>query len=233
MSSSSSTNSARTVFEDFLLAEYANLAQAFFSAGTTITQFFQHYLLALGIPLTAFGVAAKVSDGVLAFATLRQTDAGQYLGTLFLVVAATGLCVALYIINLRLDALLYARAVNGLRGYFYDRESLREDGRKKLNSLPAGGKLPKYFETWFFLPVVLAMAMLNSAYLLLGLLLATSGRFGMIWAGVYVVIHVAAYYLLTLDREHRYLREAPAVPSSEPGPSPLDPQADGPPIPAA
>ena len=31
-----------------------------------------------------------------------------------------GVCILIYIINLRLDAILYARAVNSIRKYFYD-----------------------------------------------------------------------------------------------------------------
>src|SRR5262245_26042306 len=91
---------ARDDYSKFLLAEYSNIAQAFFNSGTTITQFFQYYLLALSVPITLAGVILKVTAGSLNIEQLQGTATASFLASFLLAIAFAGLCMMAYIINI-------------------------------------------------------------------------------------------------------------------------------------
>lgn len=193
-------------FERFMLGEYSNLAQAFFSAGTTITQFFQYYLIALGVPLTAAGIAVKVSTGTIDVQQLEQSRVAGPLGWFFVIVGVVGWLIAGYITNLRLDALLYAHSVNGIRNYFYTLKDLPREIEVRYRVLPRDVDQPGLFEPRFFLFVVLSFALLNGVYIALGLILLTHGRF-VVTVGVFavsVIAHVVLYALLADRRKSDY-----------------------------
>jgi hypothetical protein len=214
-----SSTAQKTPFEEFLLIEYTNLAQAFFSAATSITQFFQYYLLALGVPLTAVGVIAKLSNGKLE--EIQVSGVSAVLGALFLVVSVVGVCVATYIMNLRFDALLYARAVNGIRRYFYGKSTLQKEMTMKTRVLYIDVDKPLFFEGFIFLPVVFAFAVLNSAYLFLGVSLLKVGILcASLFTGVFFVGHVVWYGILAGRREKTHkswaLRDYETTPQDQP-----------------
>ena len=205
MSEESSSNDDGP-FERFMLGEYSNLAQAFFSAGTTITQFFQYYLIALGVPLTAAGIAVKVSTGTIDIQQLEQSTVAGPLGWFFVIVGVVGWLIAGYITNLRLDALLYARSVNGICNYFYTLEDLPREIEVRYRVLPRDVDQPGLFEPRFFLFVVLSFALLNGVYIALGLILLTNGRF-VVTVGVFavsVIAHVVLYAFLADRRKSDY-----------------------------
>jgi len=200
-----SAGKTKKKFDDFLLTEYANLAQAFFSAASGITQFFQYYLLALGVPLTAAGVILRVSTGSVDLVQLVKKPVSILLGSFFLLVGLVGFGMALYIINLRLDALLYARAVNGIRRYFYDNSPLSSEEIKKYRVLPALTTKPAFFELRFFFPVVTVFGILNSTYLSLGLFLLTD-NWWLLWIvfALSMTSHFGTYWYLAEHRNKEY-----------------------------
>lgn len=200
MSEEGNQSTTTDAFERFLLIEYTNLAQAFFSAGATLTQFFQYYLLALGVPLTAAGIAIKVSDNTLDLQAVMVAPTGRVLGFVFLVIGFVGVCMAAYIMNLRIDALLYAHSVNGIRGYFYNLPGLR-DGVHKYRVPSTDTEFPPFLETWSFIPVVTAFALLNSAYLASGLALVLKSMCAAALLGtVALVAHYGIYWLIAERR---------------------------------
>ena len=155
-------------FNQYLLSEYENVAEAHFRTITTISSFFRYYLLIMALPVTlvaaAIGFSSKQQDVLIIISNL-----GPLLSTLSLVIATVGLCVLLYVINLRMDVLLYARTVNGIRKYFYDQAKTSLDEKLRMRVLPQSPSLPEYFEWRFFLPVVTSFALFNSFYFSLGL----------------------------------------------------------------
>jgi hypothetical protein len=196
------TDGSKDPFEQFLLVEYANLAQAFFNAGTSLTQFFQYYLIALGVPLTAAGIAAKVVGEKQTLAAVVGTPVGRLLAGAFLIIGVVGLCMAVYIINLRVDALLYARAVNGIRRYFY---SQPEPARAvdQYRALSTDTAIPSYREpVVFFWPVVAAFALLNTTYVAISLLLLIDHIACVaVLAGLFLILHAGVYLAVTSFRE--------------------------------
>lgn len=169
MTSDSKTNS----YEDFLLAEYDNVAQAHFKSIETISNFFRYYLLLMSVPVTIAGILYRVGMGDYSLARMA-TPNQPLLPMALLVVSLVGLGVFAYVINLRLDVVLYARSVNAIRKHFYDKEETYTDLKLRFRVLPQSPSLPAYTEKSFFWPVVFVFAVLNSGYLLLALLVSSA-----------------------------------------------------------
>src|ERR1700733_8678074 len=120
------TTAPTAAYEDFLRTEYSTLATAHFQTATNITSFFQFYIIIVGIPLTAAGLFTKVAGTASTQSTASTqvkstalddllSNYGLFVGVVFLAIAVVGFCMMAYIVNLRLDALQYARAINGVR----------------------------------------------------------------------------------------------------------------------
>ncbi len=211
---------SKVTFEDYMLKEYENIAQAHFTTIDTISSFFRYYLLIMGVPFTLYAVILGLSPqmGQIIYPLLALT------AVVSVVISIVGYLVTLYIVNLRMDVVLYARTVNGIRKHFYD-ESKSDIGSKlRLRVLPQTPTLPGYFE-FYFLPVVISFAIFNSIYILIGLSIflvpeisritspATIAQlFSIIpiWIWIFsisfLVIHLISYYLIARRRELTYFR---------------------------
>jgi uncharacterized HAD superfamily protein len=124
-------------------------------------------------------------------------------------VSVVGLCLCWYLINLRQDAILYARAVNGLRRYFfkdYKSDIVREES---IRVLPKNITQPRLLEWHLFFPVVLTFGVVDSLYAGLALVMVNGGEVTrwVPWgfAGS-LVLHVAMYWYLAYHRDNYYLR---------------------------
>jgi len=221
-------------FNRYLLAEYQNIAEAHFRTIAAISSFFRYYLLITGLPVTLIGVLIGFSpkeDLPRIFSSLSTLTSG-----LFFVISIVGFLVLLYVINLRMDALLYARTVNGIRKYFYDRSEIDIDAKLRTRVLPQSPFLPGYTEGRYFLPVVISFGCFNAFYLVLFVtsasnqssiielvayislkiqpvawLVAVLNEIPLLaWLGaiflVYVSVHIAAWLAYSRYREHAYLK---------------------------
>src|SRR5712691_8630548 len=110
-----SDSASETPLTRFLLAEYDHVSQALFDVNKTITQFFQFYLLILTFPVSLAGALVKLTNSSLTVQSILESELAPRLALVFLVIAVVGLGMLVYIVNLRLDALLYARTCNGVR----------------------------------------------------------------------------------------------------------------------
>ncbi|MEO0074019.1 MAG: hypothetical protein ABIK43_05110, partial [candidate division WOR-3 bacterium] len=121
--------------------------------------------------------------------------------------AAAGTLLFCYILNLRMDTALYARVINGIRKYFYDRSDLEVAVQLRTRVLPGSFALPHYFETSYFLPVVAVFALVNTLYAY-GATFAVTHYSWMqsLWALLLGLLHFVAYWSYTQYREHLYLR---------------------------
>lgn len=216
--------------EEFLRAEYNNIAQAHLQTHTSITRFFEFYLIVVGLPITITGVILKfVGDSPSQPATTSAQTISVYdrilqvinsphgwlLLVLAAVVAVVGLCMMAYIVNLRLDALLYARVVNGIRKYSFDRVRLSIREQLAIRSLPRSIHQPRYREWPFFGWVSAAFTCFNSLYvvvvfLIVAVRLSLSGTWLWLELGVVSLLstatHVAIYEWLAHYREWHYLK---------------------------
>jgi uncharacterized HAD superfamily protein len=198
---------------DFLLAEYNSIAQAHFNTTTSIATFFKNYLAIVGLPLPLL---------VLVLTQLGKSDIDlNYLDSfsgivpiVTVLVGFLGLSVLAYVANLRVDALLYARAVNGIRKHFYNMASFPLAHELSIRVLPRSIYQPRYLEKSYFFPVVLAFAILDAGYPALGGWWYLNHRNWpgvwsyCLWIGValFAASHLALYVGLAYYRETQYLR---------------------------
>jgi uncharacterized HAD superfamily protein/protein-S-isoprenylcysteine O-methyltransferase Ste14 len=205
-------------FIDFLLGEYENIAQAHFKTIDSISEFFKNYLTILSIPIPVIVVIFNLDfiknaalNGLLFDRILLRIAC-----LLFFVISSVGLMVYFHVLNLRWDALLYARTINGIRKYFFDHtDLLSREASARIRVLPQSTSLPIYREPEYFGPVVVAFGIFNTTYfylfcILTRLILSGSLRFTTWWilllSIVFGLIHYASYILLAERRENRYLR---------------------------
>ena len=206
--------------EEFLLAEYSSIAQAYFNTTSTIATFFRNYLVIVGLPIPILGfILTQLS---------KPRGAGQnnpltISPELTFLVPLTGIaiwflgfCLMLYVVNLRLDALLYARTVNGLRRYFYDKSPINYPKELQMRVLPRTPTQPRYYEWTYFLAVIGVFALLNTIYPVVGISWYVVDQQAHIldeWLYtiaiplVLLFLHFAAYLALVRYRETKYLRK--------------------------
>lgn len=208
-------------FTAFLKAEYKNIAEAHFRTIESISTFFKHYLAIVSIPITALVVLFNIG-GAQSRAIEALFRFAWFLFVLFLVVALVGLLVLWYIINLRMDALLYARCINAIRKHFYDKADMEVSLKLQMRVLPQSPYVPSYRERHYFWPVVFSFACLDSLYALACCLLFLVGgnrlspqqlsmdvlcdlRVVGAFLGSFV-LHPLLYFWQTEARERGYLR---------------------------
>jgi len=203
-------------FENYLLAEYDNIAQAHFKTIDTISEFFKHYLTIVTIPFAILAVALNLDAVKVSLNTLNGSGkvsiTGQIVSILFISIGVVGFMVFWYILNLRWDSLLYARTVNGIRKHFYDlSDELSFLKKERIRVLPNSPQLPEYREFYFFGPVVIAFMIFNTLYF-------GSGLYGLFFfAGmkdplrfwpfcgltlIFAVAHFSLYRILANRREY-------------------------------
>lgn len=159
-------------FQKFLLSEYNNIAKAHFNTVNTISNFFRYFLLLVTVPVPIVVLLfqklempkLEVVEGVIK----------PFAGIGSIVVFIVGICVVAYIMNLRFDALLYARTVNGIRRYFYNLSNIDIFSLNKIRVLPSTVTAPSYREWRYFYPVVFALSVINGFYLFFSILLFDS-----------------------------------------------------------
>jgi uncharacterized HAD superfamily protein len=217
-----SEQSSNSDFADYLLAEYQYIAEAHFKTIEAISSFFRYYLIIMGLPFTLYAVIIGLSQqiGEIIYVLTALT------ASISLIIAIVGLFVTLYITNLRFDAILYARTVNGIRKHFYDKSDLDLNYKTRMRPLPQTPTIPGYFEN-YFLPVIVSFAIFDAVYLLIGasIFLAPLPNFSeitsfsgigklvtaiplWIWitAIVFLFIHIVIYSIAARWRELTYLK---------------------------
>jgi len=209
-------DSGRRRYEEFLLHEYDNIAQAHFNTVNTIATFFKHYLLIVSLPIPLLAWVLKPAEGA---ATTALGPILQKLGIVVplgaILIGVIGFLVMCYIANLRFDAILYARTVNGIRKYFSSRSTVPFEEEFRVRVLPRSTYQPRYLEWTYFIWVILAFGLLNATYVSLGLFLwcrlqqvVAAGCWA--WAVVgfvgFAAANIGTYAFLAWHRESRYLR---------------------------
>lgn len=208
-------NDTSTAYQEFLKHEYDNIAHAHFNTVTTISTFFRQYLLIVSIPLSILTLLMRADS--------NSRTLEPFLTMFFVVAAFVGLFVLGYVINLRMDVLLYARTVNGIRSFFLQRSDLSFSEEMRYRVLPRNIYIPHYCETRYFVYVVLTFALLDTTYLIMPFVLFSENRsildgFGQLFSvglGSFVcisvgllslLIHFGLYLSLITHRDKEYLR---------------------------
>jgi uncharacterized HAD superfamily protein len=202
-------------FEGYLGAEYRHIAEAHFRTMEAISSFFRYYLLIMSLPVTLLALAISISSQS---ETILETifGLGPLIAAILFVISGVGFGVLLYIINLRMDAVLYARTINAIRKHFYDSLDMDINSKLRMRILPQTPFQPQYMEYQYFLPVVLSFALFDTFYLFWALTLLGGATMTEItlqsipwwsWlALIFIFVHYGAYQLYAWHREHSYLK---------------------------
>ncbi|MEA5006480.1 MAG: hypothetical protein VB022_08730 [Rikenellaceae bacterium] len=155
-----------TEFDKFQLEEYKNISNAHFEANKQIGIFFRYYLLVASAPAAIFLWFGKSGSIINELLSSRNLNLCLFIGFFLITISFIGLIFCFYMINLRFDSILYARTINGIRKYFYNKEKYLFENQIRV--LPKQTSQPKYVEFHAFTIIVLAVALINSIYFGLG-----------------------------------------------------------------
>lgn len=204
-------------FPEFLYKEYDNIAAAHFKTTELISEYFKHYLTIVTIPFTLLVVIVNLD--IFKTALINGTLSKIFIvpvALLFIILSFIGVMFFWYILNLRWDALLYARTINGIRKYFFDHDlTLDIANRYRQRVLPQSPFIPGYREFQFFGPLVLTFGVLNSLYFYISLIafefvlgnsFPFSSLFVIISTSLFFTFHIFWYLFLAQRRELSYLQ---------------------------
>lgn len=214
MNDEDKTNLAK--FDRYLLSEYEQIAEAHFRVNETVTAFFRYYLLIMSLPMSIIAVLiAMESNGSFLVGFLEAYV--PLVATVFLIIGCAGFGVLVYLINLRMDGLLYARTINAIRRHFFDNVPIDIYARFHKRVLPQTPYQPRYFELRYFFPVVVTMALFNTFYIFCavalfgGLPIQDISLHNVPWfawlaLSLSLFAHPFVYWRASLYREHTYLK---------------------------
>ena len=147
-------------FEEFMLEEYKNISSAFFEISGRISSFFKYMLLIYFVPVLLMVNNVKMSS--------------LFNMLFYIIISFTGYFVMLYLSQLRFEAFLYARTINGARRYFVENTSsnLNLDiyNLDRYLKLPFLTTKPKYKDNFQFIYIVIVILLISTSYLFLGLI---------------------------------------------------------------
>ena len=200
--------SEESKFEEYLLSEYSNITEAHVKSIETISTFFRYYLLVMSAPITLVAISVQILTSTTGAVNLVERYE-LFISIALISISVIGIGILCYIINLRMDTILYARVVNGIRKYFYDSSKMDINLKLRMRVLPQNPQLPSYREYAYFLPVVVVFGLVNTLYFIFGLYIFNNSNME-IWI-VYssflcMLIHYFIYYLYSQHRETSYLR---------------------------
>lgn len=194
---------------DFMIQEYDQIASAYFGLRDQVNDWFKTYLSLIGLPLTVLVAVLRLAEEQLpiSIAGLPDVVAG-----LLILVAALGFFVALSIVAMRMEMILYARTINGIRRYFaeLDQKAKSGAGERELAAylvLPTSDSIPPFFEPWrAMLWQVIIIGFIDAAILTVAV--QSLLRVGWLWSAVigmaYGLVHLGVYRWMAWHRDKEW-----------------------------
>ena len=209
-------------FNDFQLEEYKNISNAHFETNKQIGIFFRYFLLIASAPALIFLWFGKDNpnfiDNILK-GNEEVLNINLFTAIFIIFISIVNMLSSFYLVGLRLDNVLYARTINGVRRYFYNNVKINEEEQYRV--LPKQINIPKYFDNHTFGILFYAIALINSAYFTLGIrIIAGVGEFvfhtflipdydfmySIIMFIILLGVHVSYYYIAARYRRILYLK---------------------------
>lgn len=164
-------------FNQFQIEEYKNISTAHHETIKQYTSFFNYYLLILAAPGILITIVKTSDFNLSKFLTADMPKEYYVISFLaLLLISLIGFCLSCFLINLRHDAVLYARTVNGVRKYFYEKLDGPYLEKNKYKVLPTNVGIPNYLEGQIFFPIIATFSLINSFFLLFGFWILESKR---------------------------------------------------------
>lgn len=211
--------------DKFQLEEYKNLSNAHFETNKQIGLFFRYFLLITSAPALIFIWFGDNDIFLEEIINGDNTLKNLFIGFFLIFISLIGVLSSFYLISLRLDSILYARAVNGIRKYFLNEKI---DFEEQYRVLPKQTNQPKYKSLHTFGILVYAVSIINSIYFALGTRVISSvgNDFFVnyldvkiiisdynIWDSIlcffsFFLLHLAYYNFITSYRNNKYMKNS-------------------------
>jgi len=195
---------------DFLLEEYSQIAQAFFSLYAQLNQMLQTYLTVMTAGSAAVTFLLQILPKL--YPTVGSANDLTVLGALLTFLSFLGVMAFFALIGIRSEMLLYARTINRVRAYFKDKDPTSLPGYLVL---PTTTQQPGFYEgreTYFFWEALFVGA-INSVIFAAGVFLLLAKPIDVEWSIVFAAIAVAgaiahwgAYRIFAWAKENAFAR---------------------------
>jgi len=176
---------------EFFKNEFDNIANAHFKSSERVTSFFRYILLIYTAPLILFVKDTSLDN--------------KSIDIIFILISLIGFFIVIYLIQLRLETILYARTVNGMRRYFYDNYFQGDYKNSYIfyNSLPVQKEKPIYFDFAQFGFIVIAIGIINTSYLIYGFcdLITNNLAWNLITIVLFFSLHIFLFKWLAKRQE--------------------------------
>lgn len=156
-------------FDIFQLEEYKNISNAHFEANKQIVIFFRYYLIIAAAPAGIFiwfGNSGQLLNTLLS--NNENVQLNIFVGSFLIFISIIGFLASCYLMSISFDSILYARTVNGVRKFFYDKyyksAKLLDFQENHYRILPKNTSQPDYIQKHSFGTIVVAFAIINSIY---------------------------------------------------------------------
>lgn len=190
---------------DFMLTEYDRISNAYFGLRDQVNEWFKAYLTLVGFPLTVLAAILKLG-GYSISASL--TDLPDIVSALLILVALLGFFVTLSIVSMRMEMILYARTINGVRRYFANENSRMVD----YLILPTSDSVPPFYESWrAMFWQVMVIGIMDGIILIVAVLsLLGIGWLWSVFIGLaFITLHWSVYLAMALKREKGWRKHFP------------------------
>jgi hypothetical protein len=134
---------------DFMTTEYDRISTAYFDLRDQVNEWFKTYVTLISLPLTVLVAVTKIGEDSN---TTNFSTIPPIVSILLIVVAFLGFFVNLSIVSMRMEMILYARTINGIRRFFAELGQ-NENSTGKIKSLakflilPTSDKQPPFYES--------------------------------------------------------------------------------------
>jgi hypothetical protein len=130
------------VFDEFQKEEYKNISNAHFESNKQIGIFFRYFLLIASAPAVIFLWFGKQGTIITDLLNGKYINDSLFVGFFLIVISVIGILSCFYLISFRMDSILYARTVNGIRKYFYHK--FKPGDESHIRVLPKQTNQPPY-----------------------------------------------------------------------------------------
>lgn len=192
---------------DFFLLEYDKLAQAHFSAHENLSKWVRFYFLVIAAPISFFLLIqpSLMNHWKMLFPSLTPT----YISVVPFFVGIVGIFMSLIIFDIRLDAALYARSVNGIRKYFFENNNLTSIDVSQYVVMSTNVNKPSLTKLSMNAIIFIVMfAIINALYICVGsILLGTNIYFLLVIFLIIIFGHLFGYILIGRHKKKHYVRD--------------------------
>ena len=197
---------------DFMLVEYSQTDTGFFNLQDKINDWFKTYIALYGIPFTVLAAVIGIGD---AAKSVDLFDLPGIVALLFSIIALLGFFVAMTIVSMRMEMILYKRAINVIRRYFAEIAAGNSGipGISGYLVLSTSDRTPPFYEPWrdiFWQVLFIGFLDSFTLYISITNLISLDLVVLTIPAAVYWALHWFAYWATARRREFNWHELHPA-----------------------